>query len=212
MYKYVFFDMDGTVLDTIEDLKNAVNYTMRHFGYPEIDTYQTKHYTGNASRHLITMACPDGTEIDPVLEFYSKYYKSHCAINTKPYDGILDLMAKLKSRGIKMAVVSNKMDGAVKDLAREWFGEYIDVAVGEKDGLMKKPAPDLVNEAMRLMKANKAESVYIGDTEVDIKTAFNSDLPCIAVTWGFRDFDEIKDLGAMCYCNNTDEVFDKIIE
>ena len=214
MYKFVFFDMDGTVLNTIDDLRNAVNHTMRHFGLPEIDTWQCKHYTGNASRHLIRCSVPDGEDnprFEEIYNFYVPYYRDHCAIETAPYDGILWLMEQLKAAGVKMAVVSNKPDPAVKNLADVWFPGLLECAIGESPTVRRKPAPDTVFEAMKLMGATAEESVYIGDTEVDIQTAANCGMDCIAVTWGFRDFEEIKDLGAKVYVDDCTALKDEIL-
>ena len=211
MYKFVLFDMDGTVLNTLDDIHSAVNYTLRHFGYPEVTLNQTKHNTGNASRNLIAKSCPEDADVDEALNFYVPYYQANCSKNTKPYDGIIELMKKLREKGIKIAVVSNKKDGAVKDLNEKWFKGLTDAAIGETDGYNRKPSPDLVFKAMEEIGAKKEECVYVGDTEVDILTARNSGIPCICVTWGFRDIDEIIDLGADWYCDNCDEVYDRII-
>ena len=211
MYKFVLFDMDGTVLNTIEDIHRSVNQTMRHFGYPEKTLSETKHNTGNASRNLILKSCPEGADVEEALSYYVPYYQAHCNEHTKPYDGIIELMAKLRADGIKTAVVSNKMDGAVKELASKWFDGLLDVAVGETEGYNRKPSPDLVLKAAQEMGADLSQSVYVGDTEVDILTARNSGIPCIEVTWGFRDKEEIINLGADVYCDNCDEVYEAIV-
>lgn len=212
MYRYVLFDMDGTVLNTLKDIVDSVNLALRTFGYPELGENEIKHNTGNASRHLITKSCPEGADVEATLEFYIGYYKDHCNDTTRPYDGVPELLKKLKDKGIRLAVVSNKIDPAVKELAEKWYGDLFDVAVGEMPGIRRKPAPDLVFKAMEEMGADPAQTVYVGDTEVDIATAGNSNLPCICVTWGFRDLEEIIDLGADVYCNTTEEVYKAIVE
>lgn len=214
MYKYVLFDMDGTVLDTIDDLRNAVNYTMRHFGLPEIDIYQAKHYTGNASRHLIRCSVPDeieGPQFEEILAFYLAYYKEHCSVLTRPYDGIEDLMKSLADKGVRMAVVSNKPDEAVKNLADRWFPGLLETSIGERQGIRRKPEPDTVFAAMKEMDALPDESLYVGDTEVDIMTARNAGIKCAAVTWGFREVQEICGLGAEYLVNSCEELKDVIL-
>ncbi len=188
--KAVIFDLDGTILDTLEDLKNSVNFALTENGLPERNYEEVRSFVGNGIRLLIERAVPENTESD-ILEKcfldFKKHYKEHSADNTKPYDGIIPVLTELKADGIKLAVVSNKADFAVQALVNEYFQGLFDYAVGEKEGIRRKPCPDSVNEAIKELGASSDEVVYVGDSEVDIETSRNAGVPCIAVTWGFRD-------------------------
>ena len=146
-----------------------------------------------------------------ILEVFKPHYMEHCMDFTAPYAGIMDMLANLKEAGYKMAIVSNKADAALKHLSEQFFGEFIDVAVGERAGMNKKPAPDLVYLAMEAIGATKDNTVYIGDSEVDYETAVNSGLPCISVLWGFRDRELLEGYGANCFANTPEDVV-KILE
>lgn len=186
----VIFDLDGTILDTLEDLKNSVNFALSKNGLPKRTTEEIRDFVGNGIRLLIERAVPENTDAD-ILEKsfldFKAHYKEHSADNTKPYDGIISVLRELKSRGMKLAVVSNKADFAVQDLINEYFPGIFHYAVGEKDGIRRKPCPDSVNDAMKNLGTSEEYTVYVGDSEVDIETARNTGVPCIAVTWGFRD-------------------------
>lgn len=190
MYRAVIFDLDGTLLNTLEDLKDGVNYAMAAHGFPKRSLEEVRVFVGNGIAKLIERAVPEGTEetvqADVLREFRS-YYTAHCRIKTSPYGGILELLKYLKEHGISMAIVSNKNDAAVKELAKYYFADYIEIAIGEREGIQKKPAPDSVFEAMKLLRAEKGQTVYVGDSDVDRATAANAGLDCISVTWGFRD-------------------------
>lgn len=192
-YKLVIFDMDGTVLNTLDDIADAVNYTLEHFGYSTLSKEKICCYLGNGSRWIFEqMFGADNTEvIDKLLPFYLDYYKEHCAIHTKPYPGILDLMEKLHEIGIKVAIVSNKPDFGVQSLCQEHFPGIIDFACGERKGIRRKPAPDSVREVLSKLQFENSDAVYVGDSEVDIATAKNSGLDCIIVSWGFRNKEEL---------------------
>jgi phosphoglycolate phosphatase len=141
-----------------------------------------------------------------MMTFFKKYYSLHSNDKTRPYDGVLPLLRELKAEGFKLAIVSNKVDNAVKDLARIYFEGVVETAIGESDGVARKPAPDMVNEALRELNISKEEAVYVGDSEVDLLTAANSGLDCISVLWGFRDREFLKERGAVMFAEKPSDV------
>ncbi len=186
----VVFDLDGTLLDTLGDLRDSVNYALEKNYLPKRTTDEIRSFVGNGIRLLIERAVPENTSVeitDKCFFDFKEYYKTHSAILTKPYDGIIDLLTGLKEKGVKIAVVSNKADFAVKTLMVDYFSDLYDCAYGERDGVKRKPAPDGVFGAIKEMGASLEKTVYIGDSEVDVETSKNAKLPCVAVTWGFRD-------------------------
>ena len=205
----VIFDMDGTVLNTLDDLTTSVNYVMDKFGFPNRTVEEYRRAFGNGIRRAIELNVPEGTSketIDEMLPVFKQHYDKHCLDKTRPYDGILELMKELKKRGYKMAIVSNKIDSAVKELNKKFFSEAIDVAIGERPGINRKPAPDSVIEALKELGSTKEEAIYIGDSEVDFQTAVNSGLPCISVLWGFRDKDYLEEIGADVFAKTPADV------
>ncbi len=189
MIKNVVFDMDGTILNTIDDLYNSVNFALAECGYPKRSMMEVLSFVGNGVKVLIDRAMPKGytaEEFDICFKKFMGHYNLHKNDNTCPYDGILELMQALQAKGIKMSVVSNKFDAGVKELAEKLFTGYLPVAIGESEKVQPKPNPSGVWYALELMGAKSEESVYIGDSEVDFETAKNSGLTFIAVTWGFR--------------------------
>ncbi len=207
--QYIIFDMDGTLLDSLTDLQNTLNDCFRKEGFPERTYQEVRSFVGNGLRKLIERAVPQGTsdeKIDEILEGFKTHYMVHCMDYTAPYEGVMDMLAKLKTAGYKMAIVSNKADEALKHLSQQFFGDYIDVAIGERAGMHKKPAPDLVYLAMEELAATKESTVYVGDSEVDYQTAVNSGLLCISVLWGFRDRELLEHYGADCFANTPEEV------
>ncbi len=187
----VIFDMDGTLLDTLADLKNSVNYALRTLGYPERSLEEIRQFVGNGVRRLMILALPDGEDnpdFEQALGMFREHYAVHCNDNTDTYDGIMSLVEKLHADGYQMAIVSNKSDSAVKELAKMYFKDLIPVAIGEKEsqGIRRKPAPDTVNEALRILGSGKEQAVYVGDSEVDIQTAANSGMDVVLCSWGFR--------------------------
>ncbi len=189
-YTLAVFDMDGTILDTLEDLAASLNFALKGEGFPTRTLDEVRNFVGNGVRKLVERGVPgtaSAAEIDEVYAAFIVHYKEHCADSTRPYDGILSLLKQLKKAGCKTAVVSNKADFAVKELCVRYFDGLFDAAVGERPGVKKKPAPDSVNEVLRLLSKDKADTVYIGDSEVDIETADNAGLSCISIDWGFRD-------------------------
>ncbi len=212
-YKAVLYDMDGTVLDTLADLTDAVNVSLRRFGLPEQPAMHVRDVLGNGARRLIMGCLPENTDertADAVLEFYKPYYDAHCREKTAPYPGITELMQRLRDAGVKQAVVSNKPDGAVKELAELFFGGLIESAVGESETVRLKPCPDAVLAAAKLMGVSKDECVYVGDSEVDIETARRAGMDCISVAWGFRDGDMLRAEGASCIVRSAEELFDAL--
>ena len=207
MLDTVIFDLDGTLLDTLEDLYLSVNHILSKYNFPLRTKDEVRMFVGNGVPKLIERALPKGHDketFDNALADFKVYYGAHCNDNTKPYPGINESLSYLKARGYKIAVVSNKVDFATKSLCRDYFGDLVDVAIGQREGIEKKPAPDSVFEAMRILDSKNA--VYIGDSDVDIMTAKNSNLPCIAVTWGFRDKDFLTQSGGEIFAHNTGEM------
>ena len=198
-YKLALFDLDGTVLDTLEDLTDATNAAMAMHGYPTHSIDAVRSFVGNGIGNLIRSALPEGTneaEFHTVLGDFKKYYGEHCADKTKPYDGVLEMLRTLRAAGVQTAVVSNKADFAVKALAERYFKGLFDIAIGEREGVARKPAPDSVLEVMRELGADTAECVYIGDSDVDVLTAKNAGVDGIFVTWGFRSEACLRETGA----------------
>ncbi|MBR5441550.1 MAG: HAD-IIIA family hydrolase [Clostridia bacterium] len=186
----IIFDLDGTILDTLEDLKNSVNYALSNNNLPKRSFAEVRSFVGNGIRLLVERAVPTGTDsavLDNCFADFKAHYKENSANNTKPYDGVIELLKQLKSKGYKLAVVSNKADFAVQMLVEDYFNGIFDYAVGEREGIRRKPCPDSVNDAIFYLASDKNSAVYVGDSEVDVETARNSGIPCVAVTWGFRD-------------------------
>lgn len=210
----IVFDMDGTVLNTLEDLTVSMNYVLSKFGMPEHKLEEYRLFFGNGVGEALRLSLPEGTSediIDEMLPVFKEHYDAHCLDKTGPYDGILDVMRELKLRGYKTAIVSNKIDSAVKELHQRFFGDSVDIAIGEQPGINRKPAPDMVNLALKELGSSKEESVYIGDSEVDFMTAENSGLPCISVLWGFRDKDFLIEQGAYCFAEKPQDIIDILI-
>lgn len=213
-YKAVIFDMDGTILNTLEDLKNATNYSVRQFGMPERSLEEVRMFVGNGIRKLVERAVPAGTseeKIAQVLDVFLEYYEIHSADNTSPYPGILELVEKLKKSGIKTAVSTNKADVPAQELGREYFNGIFDLIVGQQDGLKVKPAPDSVNKILSILDIQKKDAIYIGDSDVDVQTAKNSGLDFIGVSWGFRGREFLEKNGAKNIVDNANEILDLVI-
>lgn len=193
-YDTVIFDLDGTLLNTLEDLADAVNFVMRKNEYPERTIDEVRCFVGNGIRRLMEQAVPEtvtGDEFERVFEEFKSYYTEHCQIKTCAYDGIMPFLKKLYADGYAMAIVSNKNHAAVCELNEIYFKEYIKVAIGQKDGIRKKPAPDTVLQALKELGKNKETAIYVGDSEVDFATAENTGMDCALVTWGFRTAEEL---------------------
>ena len=195
----VIFDLDGTLLDTLEDLTDSVNYAMERFGLPAHTPDAVRGFVGNGVAKLIERAIPQGVEnpsYEAIFETFKEHYAKHCEDKTRPYEGIMEVLALLKKQGYHLAIVSNKFDGAVKQLCKKYFGEYISVAIGESDQVKRKPAPDTVYQALRELGSESCRAIYVGDSEVDLQTAQNAQLRCVSVTWGFRTKEQLLNAGA----------------
>lgn len=204
------FDLDGTLLDTLLDLANATNYALRKNGMEEHSIDDIRRFVGNGVRKLMERAVPNGSKnlrFDDVFTDFRSYYMEHSLDATKPYDGIPEILQEMKQRGCKMAVVSNKMMAATQELVAHFFPE-IQVAIGENEaeGIRKKPAPDMVFEALHRLDAETETAVYIGDSDVDIQTAKNAGVPCISVLWGFRNREFLLEHGAQRFIERPLEI------
>ena len=213
MYITYIFDLDGTLLDTLDDLAASVNYALRTHGMPGHSTDDVRRFVGNGVRKLMERAVPDGAD-NPLFEeafaTFRQHDMTHALDTTRPYKGIPETLAALKARGCRLAVVSNKMMAATQSLCSHFFPDTIEVAIGEHEaeGIRKKPAPDTVIAALDALGVGKERAVYVGDSDVDIQTARNSGLPCISVLWGFRDRDFLKQHGAESFISTPSELID----
>ncbi len=208
-YDVLVFDMDGTILNTLEDLWNCTNYALRAHQMPERTLEEVRHFVGNGIQKLIERATPDGTtteENELVLSTFKLYYKEHCADTTRPYEGITETIREARRRGYRTAVVTNKADFAAQELAKEYFPELFDLVVGEKAGIKKKPAPDTVERVLDTLGIDKKRAVYIGDSEVDCQTAHNAEVDLIAVKWGFREEEILIENGAEIIVSTPKEI------
>lgn len=187
MIKTVIFDLDGTLLNTLLDLKESTNYALRQFGYPERTLEEIRYFVGNGVRKLIERAVPESCEnVEECLDVFKKHYEKNMYNNTVSYNYIETMLKTLKSEGIKLGVVSNKFDLAVKELCKKYYDGLVDIAIGQGGDVLPKPSPFGVYKAMKELGADKASTIYVGDSEVDVQTAQNANIPCIGVTWGFR--------------------------
>lgn len=214
-YRLVIFDMDGTILNTLEDLTDALNYALKCSGYPLHTIEDVRRFVGNGIPKLIERGVPAGTKEEDrerVHKDFMEYYQVHCADKTRPYAGIVELIEKLRKAGVLTAVVSNKADVAVKELCRQYFDGCFDCAVGDRQGIRRKPAPDSVNEVLRYLSVPREEAVYVGDSDVDIATADNSGLDSIIVSWGFREVPFLKEHGAKRIVDTPEEVAALVLE
>lgn len=190
----ILFDLDGTLLNTLDDLMDAVNHTMEVFGYPRHSREEVRRFVGNGAGRLLQLSVPQGRDWQEPLAAFQSYYREHCQIKTAPYPGIMEALYALKK--YPMAIVSNKPDAAVKKLCAQYFpGIY---AQGEQPGCPRKPSPDMVRIAMEHIGADRC--IYVGDSEVDVLTAHNAAVPCLSVLWGFRDRAEIQAAGESRFC------------
>lgn len=206
----LIFDLDGTLLNTLEDLTDATNYALGCFGCPSRSLGEIRRIVGNGAKNQILKSLP-GTPDDPdpeaVLSVYKSYYNTHCQVKTAPYPDIVDALEFLRQQ-YPIAIASNKPDSAVKALCEFWFPGI--PALGERDGCPRKPAPDMVWEAMRMLQVDRC--IYIGDSEVDITTAANAGVPCLSVLWGFRDQDALLSAGAEFFCDVPQNLIHRISE
>ena len=197
----VIFDLDGTLLDTLEDLTDAVNVALQANGYPTRTLDEMRYFVGNGAATMLRKAAPEGVDLQPIMDVFVKWYGDHCRDKTRPYDGILQALEELKQE-YPLAVVSNKPDYAVKLISQTMFpGVY---GVGEIQGIPRKPAPDMLLSAMKQIGVEKC--IYIGDSDVDLATARNADVPCISVLWGFRTRSDLEKAGATIFCAHPREL------
>lgn len=209
--KAVIFDLDGTLLNTLEDLKDSVNVILKQHGYPERSLAEIRSFVGNGAGKLIQRALPPGSsqeEVKKCLAEYLLYYGEHSRIKTRPYEGIPELLKELKNKGIQMAVVSNKGENTVKELCEIYFPGYIAAAVGDLEGYKKKPEPDNINRAMKALAVEKEAVIYVGDSDVDIETARNCNLKSVLVSWGFREKGYLEKCGAVNIIDKPEELLD----
>ena len=212
-FKTYIFDLDGTLLSTLNDLASSTNYALRWAGMPERTIEEVRMFVGNGVKLLMERAIPEGVNNPKFEETYAKFrehYMEHNLDTTRPYDGIPELLHELKRRGKHLAIVSNKFYAATQDLAKHFFPDTIEVAIGERDNIRKKPAPDTVLEALRQLNVSKEDAVYIGDSDVDIMTAKNCGLPCISVLWGFRDKDFLIEHGGSLFVDKPIEILSSL--
>lgn len=208
--KAILFDLDGTLLNTLDDLADAVNATLTHFGCPVRTTEEVRQFVGNGAERLIRLALPgknDDPEAAKVLAYFKDYYAAHAQIKTCPYNGILEALAEIQKE-FPVAIVSNKPDGAVKLLCRQYFGDIY--ALGESNACPRKPAPDMVHKAMEAIGAQSC--IYVGDSEVDVVTAKNAGVPCLSVLWGFRDRNALEEAGAAYFCEDPKDLLKALKE
>lgn len=212
-YDLIIFDMDGTILNTLEDLKNSLNYVLQQAGYQTRTLEEVRTFVGNGIRKTIERALPSDIEeekVDELFSLFMDYYAIHNTDNTKPYNGVIELLKELKHLGYKTAVVSNKQNSAVKSLCKKFFTGLFDVEIGEMENIAKKPEPDEVNEVLKILNIDRTKSIYIGDSEVDIQTAQNSKMKSIIVDWGFRDRKFLYEHGAEVIVSNPSEILNII--
>jgi phosphoglycolate phosphatase len=209
----VIFDLDGTLLDTYDDLANAINHMLKKYGYPERSRVEIRRFLGNGARDLVTRSLPSGIDNETLEKFYEEYkiyYNENSQIFTKPYDGVIDVLRELRENGIQTAVVSNKPDMTVRKLCKQYFEGLVDLSVGDRPDIERKPSADSINFAIKELGCAKA--IYVGDSEVDVLASKNAKLPCVSVTWGFRDLDVLEECGANIFANTSGELKQRIYE
>ena len=208
-YRVALFDLDGTVLDTLDDLATATNYALETEGFPTHTREAVCSFVGNGIKDLIDRSVPNGTDEETtarVLNTFKQYYATHCAVHTKPYEGIPTMLTALRAAGVRTALISNKADFAVQALVKDYFVGLFDAALGEVADLPRKPAPDMVYRVLKTLDARAEDAVFIGDSDVDVITAKNAGLPAIAVTWGFRDEAMLRAAGATQLAHTPEEL------
>lgn len=212
-YEAVLFDLDGTLLDTLDDLTSALNHTLSEDGFGTRSREEVRSYLGNGFARLVTCALPQGAStpgFDSLLAGFASYYNAHCQEKTAPYPGILDMLSSLKDAGVKMAVVSNKGEVAVRELVKYHFDGIVEPfhAFGQRDGIRRKPEPDMVIHAMDVLGTGPEGTLYVGDSDVDYLTAKNAGIDCALVSWGFKGRTFLEGLGARCIVDDVSEIED----
>jgi phosphoglycolate phosphatase len=203
------FDLDGTLLNTLNDLAASTNYALRWAGMPEHTVDEVRRFVGNGVKKLMERAIPGGLDnprFDETYATFRQHYLVHSLDTTEPYPGMMETLKALHEQGKHLAVVSNKFYAATQELCQHFFADYVHVAIGERENIRKKPAPDTVMEALRQLGADRATAVYIGDSDVDIDTAKNCGMPCISVLWGFRDRQFLLEHGATCLIEKPEDL------
>ena len=209
-YNTVIFDLDGTLLNTLEDLTDATNYALEQFKMPVRTIDEVRSFVGNGVRTLMVRAVPQGDanpQFEQVFDCFKTYYGEHCNDKTRAYDGVKELLQELKDKGFAVAIVSNKIDFAVKELQKKYFDGLVSVAIGESEGVLRKPAPDTVITALKELGKTKEGAIYVGDSDVDIMTAKNAGIPCISVEWGFRDRQFLIEHGGQNFIKEPKEIW-----
>ena len=209
----IIFDLDGTLLYTIEDLTDSTNFALTKLNFPTRTLEEITRFVGNGVRLLIERAVPEGTDnndIEECLNIFKEHYSKNMFNKTKPYPDIIEMLKNMKSQGYKTAVVSNKFDTAVKELCRKYFNELIDTAVGQRKNINKKPAADGVIEVMKELGVNKEQCIFVGDSEVDIQTAENEEIPCLSVVWGYKSIDFLYSNGAETLIYSPEEILELV--
>ncbi len=207
--KAIIFDLDGTLLDTLQDLYASVNHALTHFSLPNRSKTEVRQFLGNGVRRLIELSMPEGSDAattEAVLAEFKTYYLQHSLDTTRPYDGIEEMLGKCREMGLKTAIVSNKLNPAVQDLRHRFFADNVDIAIGETREIRRKPAPDMLQAVMEELKVTNCETIYVGDSEVDLQTAKNASTECIAVAWGFRGRKFLEQQGATTIIDNPSEL------
>jgi len=211
--KTVIFDLDGTLLYTLEDLKDSVNFALSKFNYPPKNLEEIRNFVGNGVKVLMELSIPQGKNnenFNECLAIFKTHYAQNMYNKTKPYDGIIEMLENLQNLGFKTAVVSNKFDLATKELCKKYFAEKIEIAIGESENIRKKPAPDSIFKVMEILNSNKNSTYFVGDSEVDIQTAQNANIKCISVTWGYKDKEFLLKNGAKFLANSPKEILEII--
>lgn len=212
--KAVIFDLDGTLLDTLEDLTDSVNAALRAYDCPEKTIDQIRMYVGNGIRNLMIRAVEGGEshpQFEDIFQAFKEHYKGNSQNKTKPYEGIMEVLRTLHTQGIKLAIVSNKADYAVKELNTYYFQEFSMTAIGEMENVRRKPAPDTVYQALKEINVSVEDAVFVGDSDVDMDTAKNAKIPCIGVLWGFRDKEVLKAHGAEHFAEKPEDILEVLM-
>ncbi len=214
-YEAILFDLDGTLLDTLEDLKDSVNFVMRRYRFPEHSLEEIRFAVGNGIRKLMERTVPEGTKaelVDAAFVDFKIHYKANCKNKTRPYAGMRELLEKLKKDGYKLAVISNKNHEAVQEIIPYYFGDVFDLAVGAMENMEKKPAPASTQYVLHSLSVTKEKALYIGDSQVDVETAKNADVKGVFVTWGFRSTEDLKAAGATEFVDSPAQLYQYITE
>ena len=213
MKNTVIFDLDGTLLNTLDDLTDSVNFALGEMGYPLHTADEVRMMVGHSVIYLIEQALPDGTDkeiFDKTLALFESHYQTNMRNKTAPYDGVMQMLDKLSTEGYKLAVVSNKPDVFTQELVGELFGKYIPLAIGRSETIARKPAPDMLELAIKQLGSDPDSTVYVGDSEVDVETSINAGVDCVGCLWGFRDRETLESAGAEYIVSSTDELVNLI--